>query len=147
MAKRYNNVFNNEISANLNKLYDGPFQRDIRENTAAHFNLMDNCDRVLNNIRCVIMMMRRNESGLYKNDNCSAGLEAMDQLRFAIDAVDSPHTAQNERLRFLLIPDYTHAVEKFRWPVTMGVQGMGDDDITAQLELALPALNCATVGI
>ena len=47
----------------------------------------------------------------------------MDQLRFAIDAVDSPHTAQNERLRFLLIPDYTHAVEKFRWPVTMGVQG------------------------
>ena len=53
MAKRYNNVFNNEISANLNKLYDGPFQRDIRENTAAHFNLMDNCDRVLNNIRYV----------------------------------------------------------------------------------------------
>ena len=33
----FNNVFNNEISANLNKLYDGPFQRDIRENTAAHF--------------------------------------------------------------------------------------------------------------
>ena len=103
MAKRYNNVFNNEISANLNKLYDGPFQREIRENTGAHFNLMDNCDRVLNNI--------------------SAGLEAMDQLRFAIDAVDSPHTAQNERLRFLLVPEYTHAVEKFRWPVTMGVQG------------------------
>ena len=62
MAKRYNNVFNNEISANLNKLYDGPFQRDIRENTAAHFNLMDNCDRVLNNIRYVsgghVMTMR-----------------------------------------------------------------------------------------
>ena len=55
----------------------------------------------------------------------SAGLEAMDQLRFAIDAVDSPHSARGvgERLRFLLIPDYTHAVEKFRWPVTMGVQG------------------------
>ena len=59
-----------------------------------------------------------------KSGNFSAGLEAMDQLRFAIDAVDSPHTAQNERLRFLLIPDYTHAVEKFRWPVTMGVQGI-----------------------
>ena len=58
MAKRYNNVFNNEISANLNKLYDGPFQRDIRENTAAHFNLMDNCDRVLNNIRYVWGDMR-----------------------------------------------------------------------------------------
>jgi Na+/proline symporter len=30
MAKRYNNVFNNDITKNLNRLYDGPFQRDIR---------------------------------------------------------------------------------------------------------------------
>ncbi len=30
MAKRYNNVFNNDITKNLHRLYDGPFQRDIR---------------------------------------------------------------------------------------------------------------------
>ena len=68
MAKRYNNVFNNEISANLNKLYDGPFQRDIRENTAAHFNLMDNCDRVLNNIRYIRKRSRDDD----EDRDCSA---------------------------------------------------------------------------
>ncbi len=61
---------------------------------------MDNCDIIIANV--------------------SGGLEAMDQLRFAIDAVDNQN--QQERLAFKKIPAYTDAVEKYRWPATMAVQ-------------------------
>jgi hypothetical protein len=52
--------------------------------------------------------------------NVSAGLEAMDQLRFAIDAVDNQNQA--ERLTFKYVPNWTEAIEKYRWPTTMVVQ-------------------------
>ncbi len=46
---------------NLNRLYDGAFQRDIREDPQSHFEIMDNSDYVFYNI--------------------SEGLKAMDELR------------------------------------------------------------------
>ncbi len=65
MTKKYNEVLMNGIEKNLNRLYEGPFQSDIAQDRAAHFEIMDSCDVVFNNI--------------------SKGLEAMDELRFTID--------------------------------------------------------------
>ena len=45
-----------------------------------------------------------------------AGLEAMDRLRFSIDE-------PNQRLNLQRVPYWAHAMEKYRWPTTMAVQG------------------------
>ena len=65
MTKTYNDELMNGIEKNLNRLYEGPFQNDITQDRAAHFEIMDACDIIFYNI--------------------SKGLEAMDELRFTID--------------------------------------------------------------
>ena len=80
---------------NLNKLYDGAFQRDIREDPQAHFDIMDSSDNVFYNI--------------------SEGLKAMDELRFAIDDPGA-------RIDFRYIPFWAKSLEKYRWPTTMALQ-------------------------
>lgn len=62
MASSYNNILQRDIEKNLNRLYDGPFQRDISESAAAHFEIMDSADLIFYNI--------------------SQGLKAMDEIRF-----------------------------------------------------------------
>jgi hypothetical protein len=79
-------------------LYDGPFQRDIREDRTAHFEIMDSCDVIFNNI--------------------SQGFEAMDELRFTIS---DPTTHQV--MGFQLIPYWANAFERYRWPTTIAIQG------------------------
>jgi hypothetical protein len=79
----------------LNRLYDGAFQRDIREDPQSHFEIMDNSDYVFYNI--------------------SEGLKAMDELRFAIDDPGA-------RIDFRYIPFWAKSLEKYRWPATMALQ-------------------------
>ncbi len=83
------------IFQNLNRLYDGAFQRDIREDPQSHFEIMDNSDYVFYNI--------------------SEGLKAMDELRFAIDDPGA-------RIDFRYIPFWAKSLEKYRWPATMALQ-------------------------
>ena len=80
---------------NLNRLYDGAFQRDIREDAQSHFEIMDNSDYVFYNI--------------------SEGLKAMDELRFAIDDPGA-------RIDFRYIPFWAKSLERYRWPTTMALQ-------------------------
>ena len=75
--------------------YDGAFQRDIREDPQAHFDIMDSSDNVFYNI--------------------SEGLKAMDELRFAIDDPGA-------RIDFRYIPFWAKSLEKYRWPTTMALQ-------------------------
>ena len=50
-----------DIEQNMNALYDGPFQRDIRQSPTSHLEIMDNSDYIFYNI--------------------SEGLKAMDEIR------------------------------------------------------------------
>ena len=50
-----------EIEQNMNALYDGPFQRDIRNAPTKHLQIMDHSDYIFFNI--------------------SEGLKAMDEIR------------------------------------------------------------------
>ena len=50
-----------DIEQNMNALYDGPFQRDIRQSPTSHLEIMDNSDYIFFNI--------------------SEGLKAMDEIR------------------------------------------------------------------
>jgi hypothetical protein len=79
----------------LNRLNDGAFQRDIRDDQQSHFEIMDNVDYVTYNI--------------------TEGLKAMDEVRFAIDDPDA-------RIDFRYIPFWAKSLEKYRWPVTMAFQ-------------------------
>ena len=95
MANKYNEVFSKEIEQNMNHLYDGPFQRDIRKNPASHFELMELSDVVFNNI--------------------TSGKTAMAGLRVVIDD-------QNKRIDFKEVPFWSKTIEKYRWPTTMVLQ-------------------------
>ena len=53
--------FQVEIEQNMNALYDGPFQRDIRNAPTKHLQIMDHSDYIFFNI--------------------SEGLKAMDEIR------------------------------------------------------------------
>lgn len=97
MTRKYNEVLQKNIEQNLNKLYDGAFQRDIREDPQGHFEIMDNSDYVFYNI--------------------SEGLKAMDELRFAIDDPGA-------RIDFRHIPFLAKQIEKYRWPTTMALQAL-----------------------
>eukprot|EP00095_Tigriopus_kingsejongensis_P005177 maker-scaffold237_size242172-snap-gene-1.38 protein:Tk05177 transcript:maker-scaffold237_size242172-snap-gene-1.38-mRNA-1 annotation:"protein tweety" len=97
MAEKYNHVFQNDIEKNLNRLYDGPFNREIAQDRTAHFQIMDSCEIVFNNI--------------------STGLEAMDQLRFSIEE-------PKDRMSFQYIPYWARSFEKYRWPTTMALQAL-----------------------
>ena len=96
LAGKYNDVFQDGIEKNLNRLYDGPFQREIREDQKASFEIMESSDIIFANI--------------------SSGLEAMDQLRFAIDE-------PKHRMSFQNLPGWAYAFEKYRSPTTMALQG------------------------
>lgn len=96
MAEKYNHVFQNEIEMNLNKLYDGPFSREIVQDRTAEFQIKDSCEIVFNNI--------------------STGLEAMDQLRFSIQE-------PKDRMSFQHVPHWAASFEKYRFPGYFGIQG------------------------
>ena len=61
LSKRYNEALQVDIEQNMNNLYDGPFQRDIRQSPTSHLEIMDNSDYIFFNI--------------------SEGLKAMDEIR------------------------------------------------------------------
>merc|ERR1719450_296291 len=68
LANKYNEVMSKDIEQNMNRLYDGPFQRK-RDNPQARYNLMELSDVVFH--------------------NTTSGLTAMDGLRFVIDDQDN----------------------------------------------------------
>lgn len=97
MTRKYNEVMQKEIEQNMNRLYDGPFQKDIRDNSYSHDEILD-------------------ESALIF-DNISEGLKAMDELRFA---VDDP----NNRIDFRYLPFWAKTLERYRWPTAMALQAL-----------------------
>ena len=50
MSRVYNEVLQKDLEQNMNKLYDGPFQRDIRQSPTSHLEIMDNSDFIFFNI-------------------------------------------------------------------------------------------------
>ena len=52
MSRKYNEVLQKDIEQNMNKLYDGPFQRDIRQSPTSHLEIMDNSDTSLKRENC-----------------------------------------------------------------------------------------------
>ena len=99
MSRQYNDVLQKDIEQNMNKLYDGPFQRDIRQSPTSHLEIMDNSDFIFFNI--------------------SEGLKAMDEIRFT---VNDPNNRIDSDLRYL--PFWADTVERYRWPITMALQGI-----------------------
>jgi len=101
MSKRYNEALQVDIEQNMNALYDGPFQRDIRQSPTSHLEIMDNSDYIFFNI--------------------SEGLKAMDEIRFTLHVSDT-HGFKRIDLRDL--PQRAAIVEKYRWPFTMALQAI-----------------------
>ena len=95
MSRVYNEVLQKDIEQNMNKLYDGPFQRDIRESPSSHLEIMDNSDFIFFNI--------------------SEGLKAMDEIRFTV-------SDPNNRIDLRFLPFWASTVERYRWPITMALQ-------------------------
>ena len=95
MSRKYNEVLQKDIEQNMNKLYDGPFQRDIRESPSSHLEIMDNSDFIFFNI--------------------SEGLKAMDEIRFTV-------SDPNNRIDLRYLPFWASTVERYRWPITMALQ-------------------------
>ena len=67
-VKSLTDALEKRVEQNLNTLYDGKFQTEIRQDKAAHFELMDNSNFILHNV--------------------TEGLTAMDKIRFTIEDVD-----------------------------------------------------------
>lgn len=97
MSRVYNEVLQKDIEQNMNKLYDGPFQRDIRESPSSHLEIMDNADFIFFNI--------------------SEGLKAMDEIRFTV-------SDPNNRVDLRFLPFWASTVERYRWPITMALQSI-----------------------
>jgi hypothetical protein len=97
MSRTYNDVLQKHIEQNMNKLYDGPFQRDIQNSAESHLKIMDNSNEIFKNI--------------------TVGLEAMDDIRLT---VNNPQ----KRIDLRHIPLWSSIVERYRWPVTMALQGL-----------------------
>jgi len=97
MSRVYNEVLQKDIEQNMNKLYDGPFQRDIRESPSSHLEIMDNSDFIFFNI--------------------SEGLKAMDEIRFTV-------SDPNNRIDLRFLPFWASTVERYRWPITMALQSI-----------------------
>ena len=95
MSRVYNEVLQKDIEQNMNKLYDGPFQRDIRESPSSHLEIMDNSDFIFFNI--------------------SEGLKGMDEIRFTV-------SDPNNRIDLRFLPFWASTVERYRWPITMALQ-------------------------
>lgn len=97
MSRVYNEVLQKDIEQNMNRLYDGPFQTDIRRSPESHLQIMDNSDYIFFNI--------------------SEGLKAMDEIRFT---VNDP----KNRIDFRHLPFWASTLEKYRWPITMALQAI-----------------------
>lgn len=97
MTRKFNDVIQKDVEQNMNRLYDNPFQRGIRESPSSHLEIMDNSDYVFYNV--------------------SEGLKAMDEIR---DIVDDP----NNRIDLRYLPFWAATVERYRWPTTMALQGI-----------------------
>lgn len=95
MSRVYNDVLQKDIEQNMYKLYDGPFQRDLRQSPTSHLEIMDNSDFIFFNI--------------------TEGLKAMDEIRFT---VNDP----NNRIDLRFLPFWASTIERYRWPVTMALQ-------------------------
>ena len=95
LSKRYNEALQVDIEQNMNNLYDGPFQRDIRQSPTSHLEIMDNSDYIFFNI--------------------SEGLKAMDEIRFTV-------SDPNNRIDLRYLPFWASTVERYRWPITMALQ-------------------------
>lgn len=102
LSRKYNEDLQKDIEQNVNKLYDGPFQRDIRQSPTTHLEIMDHCNAIFSNI--------------------SEGLKAMDEIRFT---VNDP----NNRLDLRHVPFWAETVERYRWPVTMALQVSNKNDL------------------
>ena len=96
MTRQYIDNLEKDIKQNMNVLYDGPFQRDIKKSPGSHFDIMTSADIIFFNI--------------------SEGTNAMDRIR---DIVDDP----NNRIDLRYVPFYAKSVERYRWPVTIALQG------------------------
>jgi len=96
-VKSFNDLLTKEVEHNLNLLYDGTFQKDIQEDKAAHFELMEKSDFIFYNV--------------------TDGLKALDIIRLKIYDPNLPINVKNVSLSM-------ENVEKFRWPTTMGLLGV-----------------------
>ncbi len=96
MTRQYTDHLQKDIEQTMNHLYDGPFQKDIKKSPGSHFEIMDNSDFIFFNI--------------------SEGLKAMDEIR---NIVDDP----NNRIDLRKLPWYAKSVERYRWPITIALQG------------------------
>ena len=63
-VKSFSDTLQKRVELNLNNLYDGAFQTEIRQDKAAHYELMDNTDFIFHNV--------------------TLGLKAMDEIRLSI---------------------------------------------------------------
>ena len=63
-VKSFSDTLQKRVELNLNNLYDGAFQTEIRQDQAAHYELMDNTDFIFHNV--------------------TLGLKAMDEIRLSI---------------------------------------------------------------
>ena len=64
LVKSFSDTLQKRVELNLNNLYDGTFRTEIRQDQAAHYELMDNSDFIFHNV--------------------TAGLSAMDTIRDSI---------------------------------------------------------------
>ena len=70
LVKSFSDTLEKRVELNLNNLYDGTFQSEIRQDQAAHYELMDNSDFIFHNV--------------------TAGLSAMDSIRDSIYNINRP---------------------------------------------------------
>eukprot|EP00092_Neocalanus_flemingeri_P003862 GFUD01004158.1.p1 GENE.GFUD01004158.1~~GFUD01004158.1.p1 ORF type:complete len:631 (-),score=66.99 GFUD01004158.1:1491-3383(-) len=96
-VKSFNDVLQKEVEHNLNNLYDGAFQADIKQDKAAHFELMEHSDFIFYNV--------------------TDGLKAMDNIRLKIYDPKTP-------ISIGPIPKSVLNAEVLRWPVTMSLLGL-----------------------
>jgi len=96
-VKSFNDVLTKKVEHNLNILYDGTFQTEIRNDKAAHFELLEKSDFIFYNV--------------------TDGLKAMDNIRLKIYDPKMPINIEK-------VPTSVQNFEKLRWPVTMGLLGV-----------------------
>jgi len=96
-VKSFNDVLQKEVEHNLNNLYDGAFQSDIKQDKAAHYELMENSDFIFYNV--------------------TDGLKAMDKIRLQIYDPKMP-------IEIGKIPKGVLNAEVLRWPITMSLLGL-----------------------
>ena len=123
MSRQYNEDLQKHIEQNMNKLYDGPFQRDIQtgdiqNSRESHLKIMDNSNEIFKNI--------------------TVGLEAMDDIRLTVNNPQKRYGKRDSNMRGKLlnycfplfridlrhVPYVAAHVERYRWPVTMALQGL-----------------------